>query len=64
MLSTKKEELSEYSLEYGTALLMNLSLRTMGKQKCEEIKTSILELLKTLIVHPNEQVSFQMTEHS
>ena len=26
--------LSQYSVEYGTALLMNLSLRTAGKAKC------------------------------
>lgn len=56
MLSTKKESITEYTCEYGTALLMNLSLRTLGKQKCEEIKTSILELLKELITHPNFQV--------
>lgn len=29
------ENLSEYTLEYSTALLMNLSLRTAGKNKCE-----------------------------
>ena len=29
------ETLSDYSLEYATALLMNLSLRVEGKNKCE-----------------------------
>ena len=38
ILTTLKQEgdnLSEYSLEYTTALLMNLSLRFAGKNKCE-----------------------------
>ena len=38
ILNTLKNEgdnLSEYSLEYTTALLMNLSLRIAGKNKCE-----------------------------
>jgi hypothetical protein len=38
ILTTLKNEgdtLSEYSLEYTTALLMNLSLRVAGKNKCE-----------------------------
>ena len=42
-LTTERDILSEYSYEYGTALLMNLSLRTLGKIKCEDIKASILE---------------------
>ena len=56
MLSGRKEHISEYSYEYGTALLMNLSLRTMGKQKCEEMKSGVLGLLKNLIEHENMQV--------
>lgn len=28
--------LSDYSIEYATALLMNLSLRAAGKDKCED----------------------------
>lgn len=36
--------MSEYSLEYATALFMNLSLRTEGKKKCEE-KIFVLETL-------------------
>jgi hypothetical protein len=38
ILTTLKQEvdnLSEYSMEYTTALLMNLSLRVQGKNKCE-----------------------------
>ena len=30
------DSLSAYSVEYGTALLMNLSLRTAGKAKCTD----------------------------
>jgi len=29
------DQLSDYTLEYATALLMNLSLRAEGKNKCE-----------------------------
>lgn len=36
------ENLSEYSLEYTTALLMNLSLRVQGKNKCEELPKNIV----------------------
>ena len=31
------DQLSDYTLEYATALLMNLSLRAEGKNKCEGI---------------------------
>jgi len=34
-LQKERKKLSEYSLEYTTALLMNLSLRISGKNKCE-----------------------------
>ena len=50
----KDSELSDYSLEYSAALLMNLSLRTPGKAVCEQV--DILELLKKLIVHRNPNV--------
>ncbi len=36
------ENLSEYSLEYTTALLMNLSLRVQGKNKCEQLPKNIV----------------------
>lgn len=50
------ENLSDYSLEYSTALLMNLSLRTAGKDKCEERDLDILRLLNDLMEHDNLQV--------
>lgn len=34
----EKDTLSEYSYEYSTALLMNLSLRSDGKTYCENPK--------------------------
>ena len=36
VLKAEGERLSDYSIEYATALLMNLSLRTAGKDKCED----------------------------
>lgn len=51
MVLRKHEELSEYSLEYSSALLMNLSLRTTGKDVCE--KLDILPLLAFLVNHEN-----------
>lgn len=36
VLRDEGETLSDYSIEYATALLMNLSLRSAGKDKCEE----------------------------
>lgn len=58
IISTLQQEanqnLSEYSLEYTTALLMNLSLRVQGKNKCEELpKNSVLKVLSELIEHDN-----------
>jgi hypothetical protein len=49
------ETLSDYSLEYATALLMNLSLRVEGKNKCEEIP-DLLNVLSELIENENLQV--------
>lgn len=36
VLKRESETLSDYSIEYATALLMNLSLRPAGKDKCED----------------------------
>lgn len=49
-------DLSEYSLEYSTALLMNLSLRTAGKNMCEDLNLGVLQLLQSLLEHENPQV--------
>lgn len=53
ILKTEKESLSEYSYEYATALFMNLSLRTLGKQKCQDPKEQVLEVLNELLEHEN-----------
>lgn len=36
VLRNETDQLTDYSIEYATALLMNLSLRDAGKDKCEE----------------------------
>ena len=48
--------LSQYSVEYGTALLMNLSLRTGGKARCEEPELDILSVLTPLTESESLQV--------
>lgn len=54
MLKDEQETLSEYSLEYTTALLMNLSLRVQGKNKCEEMPQNVvLQVLSELVEHEN-----------
>jgi LisH domain-containing protein ARMC9 len=50
--------LSDYSLEYATALLMNLSLRTKGKDMCERLPEglNIIKVLSEMMEHENLQV--------
>ena len=45
-----------YTLEYGCALLMNLCLRTAGRQKCTPHVNSVLKLLTDLLGSSNSQV--------
>lgn len=57
-LKAEQDQLSEYSLEYTTALLMNLSLRVAGKNKCEDMckdepNNLVLQVLSELIEHEN-----------
>lgn len=35
---------------------MNLSLRSSGKAKCEQLQANLFELLDNLLTHENEQV--------
>lgn len=51
-------EMSEYSLESATALLMNLSLRKSGKHQCSDIAQSTLKVLTELMDHENVQVNY------
>eukprot|EP00842_Homolaphlyctis_polyrhiza_P002553 jgi/Hompol1/3299/HPOL_003191-RA len=50
------EPLSEYTIEYASALMMNLCLRTLGKQECSEHPQQTLKILNELIEHDNVQV--------
>ena len=50
------DSLSQYAVEYGTALLMNLSLRTAGKGKCTDPELDILNVLSQLMEHESMQV--------
>lgn len=42
LLRNEMNSLSDYSIEYATALLMNLSLRETGKDKCEDPTIALL----------------------
>jgi LisH domain-containing protein ARMC9 len=53
VLSSEIESLSDYSIEYATALLMNLSLRNIGKDKCEKPDIELLHVLSNLVEHEN-----------
>ena len=48
--------LNSYSLEYAFALLMNLSLRTQGKKKFEELHSDALKVLNEFLEHENSEV--------
>lgn len=62
LLSKEKQSqqpLSDYSLEYATALLMNLSLRSQGKSICENLHSkgiNLIKVLSDLMEHENLQV--------
>ncbi|KAI8927019.1 hypothetical protein BC831DRAFT_454204 [Entophlyctis helioformis] len=53
---TSLDALSDYTIEYGTALLMNLCLRTAGKRECSLDPSRTLSILNELIEHDNLQV--------
>uniref|UniRef100_UPI003AAEC5E6 lisH domain-containing protein ARMC9 isoform X1 n=1 Tax=Centroberyx gerrardi TaxID=166262 RepID=UPI003AAEC5E6 len=48
--------LSDYTLEYSVALLMNLCLRTKGKRKCAENAKHVLKVLTDLLGHENHEI--------
>lgn len=56
VLKNEGDQLSDYSIEYATALLMNLSLRAAGKDKCEDPSVELLKVLNDLVEHDNLQV--------
>ncbi|XP_034530753.1 lisH domain-containing protein ARMC9 isoform X2 [Notolabrus celidotus] len=48
--------LSDYTLEYSAALLMNLCLRTKGKRKCAENAKHVLKVLTDLLGHDHLEI--------
>uniref|UniRef100_A0A8D3CMI4 LisH domain-containing protein ARMC9 n=1 Tax=Scophthalmus maximus TaxID=52904 RepID=A0A8D3CMI4_SCOMX len=48
--------LTDYTLEYSAALLMNLCLRTKGKRKCAENAKHVLKVLTDLLGHENHEI--------
>ena len=48
--------LSDYSIEYGLALLMNLSLRKDGKEKFEAVGEKIINILIKYLKYDNIQI--------
>ncbi|CAK6968781.1 lisH domain-containing protein ARMC9 isoform X2 [Scomber scombrus] len=50
------DSLSDYTLEYSAALLMNLCLRTKGKRKCAENAKHVLKVLTDLLGHENHEI--------
>lgn len=48
--------LSDYTLEYSAALLMNLCLRTKGKRKCAQNAKHVLKVLTDLLGHENHEI--------
>ncbi|RUS90213.1 hypothetical protein EGW08_001994 [Elysia chlorotica] len=50
------DSLSDYTLEYSVALLMNLCLRTAGKKKCMSNSQQTLKVLSDLLGHENTEI--------
>lgn len=48
--------LSDYTLEYSVALLMNLCLRSAGKNMCAKVAGLMLKVLSDLLGHENHEV--------
>ena len=50
------DSLSDYSLEFSIALLMNLCLRSAGRRKCAANPQSIVKVLSDLLGHDNQSI--------
>ncbi|XP_039325714.2 lisH domain-containing protein ARMC9 isoform X3 [Saimiri boliviensis] len=48
--------LSDYMLEYSVALLMNLCLRSAGKNMCAKVAGLVLKVLSDLLGHENHEI--------
>ncbi|XP_062439182.1 lisH domain-containing protein ARMC9 isoform X2 [Rhea pennata] len=53
---TDTDCLSDYTLEYSVALLMNLCLRSAGKKTCAKIAHRVLRVLSDLLGHENREI--------
>ncbi|XP_061204758.1 lisH domain-containing protein ARMC9 isoform X3 [Neopsephotus bourkii] len=53
---TDTDCLSDYTLAYSVALLMNLCLRSAGKNMCAEIANHVLRVLADLLGHENYEI--------
>ncbi|CAD8057801.1 unnamed protein product [Paramecium sonneborni] len=56
ILKNEQNNLSEYTYEYITALIMNLSLSTRGKDELIQHKELAFDVLYDLIEYPNDQI--------
>lgn len=56
ILDKEKNSLCAYSLDYFTALLMNLCLRKEGREACEALDLNIFEVLDSLLQFESNQV--------
>ena len=52
----QSDTMSDYSIEYGLALLMNLSLRKEGKEKFEAVAEKIINILIKFLKYDNIQI--------
>ncbi|XP_053162937.1 lisH domain-containing protein ARMC9 isoform X1 [Hemicordylus capensis] len=50
------ECMSDYTLAYSVALLMNLCLRSSGKKMCVKIANEVLKVLSDLLGHENHEI--------
>ncbi|XP_053566281.1 lisH domain-containing protein ARMC9 isoform X2 [Bombina bombina] len=50
------DHLSDYTVEYSVALLMNLCLRSAGKQMCAKVPGHVLRVLSDLLGHENHEI--------
>ncbi|XP_031574195.1 lisH domain-containing protein ARMC9-like [Actinia tenebrosa] len=50
------DSLSDYTLEYSVALLMNLCLRSSGKRTCIPNSAHVLKVLSDLLGHENQEI--------
>ncbi|NXX38533.1 ARMC9 protein, partial [Tricholaema leucomelas] len=53
---TDADCLSDYTLEYSVALLMNLCLRSAGKKMCARVANHVLRVLSDLLGHENQEI--------